>query len=130
MAEGMVTTPTGRQFAFPNSQRRKGGGITHFTAVKNYPVQSVSTDIVQLTLLLVEGEMRKLQLKSLIVNTVHDSIVVDVHPNEETEVKNCIKTVEKMLRESFLQYFEVDFLIPLVLESKIGRNWMELRECA
>lgn len=130
MAEGMVTTPTGRQFAFPNSQRRKGGGITHFTAVKNYPVQSVSTDIVQLTLLLVESEMRKLQLKSLIVNTVHDSIVVDVHPNEETEVKNCIKTVEKMLRESFLQYFEVDFLIPLVLESKIGRNWMELQECA
>lgn len=101
MAKGMVTTPTGRQFAFPNSQRRKGGGITHFTAVKNYPVQSVSTDIVQLTLLLVESEMRKLQLKSLIVNTVHDSIVVDVHPNEETEVKNCIKTVEKILRVFF-----------------------------
>ena len=102
---------------------------TRCTNQKNYHVQRFATaDVVPVVLL--EIEKRLQDCASCIVNTVHDSIVVDVHPNEETEVKNCIKTVEKILRESFLQYFEVDFLIPLVLESKIGRNWMELQKCA
>ena len=128
MATGMVTTPTGRQFAFPKAERRQGGTITYFTAVKNYPVQSISTDIVQLTLLLVEEEMRKKNLKSIIVNSVHDSIVVDTYPNEQDQVKDCITIVEQRLRESFLQKFEVDFNVPLMLECKIGSNWMELQE--
>ena len=128
MATGMVTTPTGRQFAFPKAERRQGGTITYFTAVKNYPVQSISTDIVQLTLLLAEEEMRKKNLKSIIVNSVHDSIVVDTYPNEQDQVKDCITIVEQRLRESFLQKFEVDFNVPLMLECKIGNNWMELQE--
>jgi DNA polymerase-1 len=128
MATGMVTTPTGRQFAFPKAERRQGGTITYFTAVKNYPVQSISTDIVQLTLLLVEEEMRKKNLKSIIVNSVHDSIVVDTYPNEKDEVKDCITIVEQRLRDVFLQKFEVDFTVPLMLECKIGHNWMELQE--
>jgi len=128
MSTGMVTTATGRQFAFPNAERRNGGGITHFTAVKNYPVQSISTDVVQLTLLLTEKLMRRNDLKSVIVNTVHDSIVIDVHPSEVEAVKNTVEEVEKILRESFLYTFEVDFSIPLILESKIGKNWMDLQE--
>ena len=128
MSTGMVTTPTGRQFAFPKAERRQGGTITYFTAVKNYPVQSISTDIVQLTLLLVEEEMRKRKLKSMIVNSVHDSIVVDTYFSEKDHVKSCIMYVEQQLRKSFLQKFEVDFTVPLVLECKIGNNWMELQE--
>ena len=128
MSTGMVITPTGRQFAFPKAERRQGGTITYFTAVKNYPVQSISTDIVQLTLLLVEEEMRKRNLKSIIVNCVHDSIVVDTYPNEKEQVINCIIFMEQQLRQSFLQRFEVDFTVPLVLECKIGNNWMELQE--
>jgi DNA polymerase I-like protein with 3'-5' exonuclease and polymerase domains len=62
MSTGMVTTPTGRQFSFPSAERRANGGITYFTAIKNYPVQSISTDIVQLTLLMVE----KISLKALL----------------------------------------------------------------
>ena len=66
----MVTTPTGRQFAFPDAKRRGNGGITYFTSIKNYPVQSVATDIVQFTLLLVEKRIQKKQLRSMIVNSI------------------------------------------------------------
>jgi len=130
MATGMVTTPTGRQFAFPNAKRRSNGGITYFTAVKNYPVQSVSTDIVQLTLLLVEERMQKKQLKSMIVNSVHDSVVIDTYPNEELEVKNCIEEVEKALRLILNTKFEVNFDVPLIMDCKIGNNWMEVIDYA
>ena len=126
----MVTTPTGRQFAFPNAERRQGGTITYFTAVKNYPVQSISTDVVQMTLLLVEEEMRKRQLKSMIVNSVHDSIVIDAYPNEEGEVKDCILKVEQSIRHQFLVKFQVDFDVPLIMDCKIGKNWMDLEEYA
>ena len=83
---------------------------------------------MQLTLLLTEKLMRRNDLKSVIVNTVHDSIVIDVHPSEVEAVKNTVEEVEKILRESFLYTFEVDFSIPLILESKIGKNWMDLQE--
>jgi len=126
MSTGMVTTPTGRQFAFPDAKRRSNGGITYFTAVKNYPVQSVSTDIVQLTLLLVEDTMQKKSLKSMIVNSVHDSVVIDTHPDEEYQVQQCIKEVEHQLHSMIQIKFEVDFDVPLVMDCKIGDNWMEV----
>ena len=126
MATGKVTTPTGRQFAFPDAKRRPQGGITHFTAVKNYPVQSLSTDIVQLTLLLVEQNMRRNNLQSVIVNSVHDSIVIDTYPDEEERVKDTITNAEQQLRDVFLQKFEVDFDVPLVLDCKSGTNWMNV----
>ena len=128
MSTGMVTTPTGRQFEFPNVKRKSGGTITHFTAVKNYPVQSISTDIVQITLLLVERLMRNKKLNSIIVNSVHDSIVVDVYPKEEEAVIECIAMAEQRLRTAFLINFEVDFSVPLIIDCKIGKNWMELSE--
>ena len=126
MSTGMVTTPTGRQFAFPNAKRRSNGGITFFTAVKNYPVQSVSTDIVQLTLLLVEEQLQKKLLKSMIVNSVHDSVVIDTHPDEEVYVQQCIKQVEHRLRNMLNVKFQMNFDIPLVMDCKIGNNWMEV----
>ena len=126
MATGMVTTPTGRQFAFPDAKRRPYGGITHFTSIKNYPVQSLSTDIVQLTLLLVEYNMRKRNLHSVIVNSVHDSIVVDTYENEENEVVSAIQEAEQNLREEFLGKFQVDLDVPLTIECKMGPNWMDV----
>tara|TARA_R110000823_G_scaffold2393_2_gene9723 strand:+ start:58 stop:798 length:741 start_codon:yes stop_codon:yes gene_type:complete len=126
MSTGMVTTPTGRQFAFPDAKRRSNGGITYFTAVKNYPVQSVSTDIVQLTLLLVEDIIQKKSLKSMIVNSVHDSVVIDTHPDEEYQVQQCIKEVEHQLHSMLQIKFEMNFDVPLVMDCKIGDNWMEV----
>ena len=130
MSTGMVTTPTGRQFKFPDVKRKEGGTITHFTAVKNYPVQSISTDIVQTALLLVECVMRDKKLNSIIVNSVHDSIVVDVYPKEEQLVRECITIAEQKLRTVFFSNFKVNFSVPLIIDCKMGKNWMELNEYA
>mgnify|MGYP003782816117 FL=1 len=122
-----ITTPSGRQFAFPNVNRRKNGTITEFTAVKNYPVQSFATaDIVPTVLLEIEKNMRP--LNSLVVNSVHDSIVIDIHPDEEQQVIDIINDVNSNLKSIIDQKFNINFNVPLLLEAKIGVNWLEQQE--
>ena len=38
---GKIKTPSGREFAWPDVQRRRNGSVTYFTQIKNYPVQSL-----------------------------------------------------------------------------------------
>lgn len=122
-----ITTPSGRQFAFPDVKRRKDGTITSFTAVKNYPVQSFATaDIVPAVLLEIYRGMS--ELRSCIVNSVHDSIVIDIHPDEEQQVMGVIESVNGSLKEIIDKRFGIDFNVPLLLEAKIGYNWLEQKD--
>ena len=122
-----ITTPSGRQFSFPDVKRRKNGTITNFTAVKNYPVQSFATaDIVPAVLLEIDDRMRN--LKSCIVNSVHDSIVIDIHPNEVGLVLSTIDEINNSLYSIILERFDIEFNVPLLLEPKIGVNWLDQKE--
>jgi DNA polymerase I-like protein with 3'-5' exonuclease and polymerase domains len=59
---------------------------------------------------------------------VHDSIVVDVHPEEEPDVLKVIDSVQKDLVTLINKRWEIDFNVPLALEAKIGDNWLEQNE--
>jgi DNA polymerase I-like protein with 3'-5' exonuclease and polymerase domains len=124
-----ITTPSGRQFSFPDVERRRSGSISHFTQIKNYPVQSFATaDIVPLILVNIEDRLQS--LNSCIVNTVHDSIVIDVHPDEINKVVHTIKTINQDIINIVNQQFGIDFNVPLLLESKIGNNWLDTKDVA
>ena len=124
-----ITTPSGRQFSFPDVERRRSGSVSHFTQIKNYPVQSFATaDIVPL--ILVHMEQRLKLLNSCIVNTVHDSIVIDVHPDEINKVVFIIKSINQDITNIVNTQFGIDFNVPLLLESKIGDNWLDTKDIA
>jgi DNA polymerase I-like protein with 3'-5' exonuclease and polymerase domains len=124
---GMITTPSGRQFSFPDVQRKRNGTVSHFTQIKNYPVQSFATaDIVPLVLVHIEKELDK--HKSCVVNTVHDSIVIDVHPSEEDVVLNIIRDTNKSLINMINLEFSIQFDVPLLLEAKMGSNWLDTKD--
>jgi len=124
-----ITTPSGREFAFPLVERRSNGSVTFFTQIKNFPVQSFATaDIVPVVLLDIEKQLDKLQ--SCIVNTVHDSIVIDVHPDEEQDVINVIKNTNGSLKEIVDKQFNINLNVPLELEAKIGYNWLDTKDIA
>jgi DNA polymerase I-like protein with 3'-5' exonuclease and polymerase domains len=124
---GVVKTPSHREFAFPHVTRRWNGDPTHFTQIKNYPVQSFATaDIVPLALLYMEELLSNRM--SCIVNTVHDSIVVDVHPEEEEYVIEIIESTNNSLHSLIFRQWGVDFNVPLLLEAKIGDNWLDIKE--
>jgi len=119
-----ITTPSGREFAFPDVVRKSTGRVSHFTQIKNYPVQSFATaDIVPIALLHIDELLKGMQ--SCIVNTVHDSIVIDVHPNEESQVINIIDETNNVLPQLIAARWGVDFNVPLLLEAKIGPNWLD-----
>ena len=122
-----ITTPSGRQFSFPNVKRRRNGTITDFTAVKNYPVQSFATaDIVPAVLIEINKKLAPMQ--SMLVNSVHDSVVIDVHPDEEQQVKSLICDMNDELKSLIDDKFKIDFNVPLLLEAKMGVNWLEQQE--
>ena len=122
-----ITTPSGREFSFPDVKRRKNGTVTNFTAIKNYPVQSFATaDIVPAVLL--EINKRMSGLESQIVNSVHDSIVIDIHPDEEEHVLSVIGSVNDDLKDIIDKKFNINFNVPLLLEAKIGVNWLDQKE--
>lgn len=125
----MITTPSGRQYAFPNVVRKINGTVSYFTQIKNYPVQGFATaDIVPVVLLEMERLLEPMQ--SCIVNTVHDSIVVDVHPDEEEQVINLVKSMNDNLSNLINMAFAVTLNVPMLLEAKIGNNWLDTKDVA
>jgi len=124
-----IITPSGREFAFPDVVRKSTGRVSHFTQIKNYPVQSFATaDIVPIALLHIDELLKGLQ--SCIVNTVHDSIVIDVHPDEEAKVISIIDATNEALPKLIAARWGVNFNVPLLLEAKIGPNWLDTKDIA
>ena len=124
-----IVAPSGREYAFPDVERRASGRVSHFTQIKNYPVQGFATgDIVPLCLLHIEYLLRG--KNSCIVNTVHDSIVIDVHPDEEDQVINIINSTNEELPQLITTRWGINFNVPLLLESKIGPNWLDTKDVA
>jgi DNA polymerase-1 len=122
-----ITTPSGRQYAFPDVERRLNGQPSHFTMIKNYPVQGFATgDIVPVVLL--EMHKRLEPLQSCLVNTVHDSTVVDVHPHEKNKVIEIISQMNKDLDKIIEEAYDVKMNVPMLLEAKIGPNWLDTKD--
>ena len=126
LGTGKIRTPSGREFSFPDVVRRSNGSVTYFTQIKNFPVQSFATaDIVPISLIYIDKMLGINQMQSCIVNTVHDSIVIDVHPNEKDKVLRVIKAANDSLIQIVNRKWNIDFNLPLLLEAKIGDNWLD-----
>lgn len=134
---GHYTNPTGRIFTFREFDApdflRKRGQRTSFspTQCKNYPVQSFATgDIVPLMLghiykLLMTDE--KLRGKCLLIGTVHDSVVFDVHPDVLDYAARTIKTLMERTPEFVERYLCVPFDMPLHCDIDIGEGaWYDM----
>ena len=119
-----ITNVSGRQYAFPNVRRRDNGMPSHFTMIKNYPVQGFATgDIVPIVL----NELHELlqPYNSVVVNSVHDSMVVDIHPDEEQQVIDIIELLNNDINALVKKTYNVEMNVPLLLEAKIGSNWLD-----
>ena len=124
----MITLPTGRQYAFPSVERKPWGGTSFSTQIKNYPVQGFATgDIVPLACINIQELVNKHKLRSMLINTVHDSVVADIHPDEEDMMIKLMHTGSLQVVDSLKETYGIDFNIPLDTEIKIGHNWLDLR---
>jgi len=72
--------------------------------------------------------MKEKGVKSLLINTVHDSIVVDGHPDEIQTMTKILDRATKDVIESLYEFYNVEFNVPLDTELKVGPNWLEMQE--
>ena len=126
-----MKTETGRLYVFKEYLSKFSDTKTHTfspTELKNYPVQGLATgDIVPMMLGIL---FRKLVGRDdvKLVNTVHDSILLDV---KDTVLTTIIKEVKQTLNNTH-KYFEATFNKPLALKLtagvQVGKNWYDMEE--
>jgi DNA polymerase I-like protein with 3'-5' exonuclease and polymerase domains len=127
ISEGSVTLYTGQQFAFPGTERLASGSASNAPAIKNYPVQGLAGGcIMPLALIRLQSAFSKKGIKSLIINTVHDSVVIDVYPGEEDIVTRLAHRAMSDVTSTFESYYGVKWSIPFGVDLEIGYNWLEM----
>ena len=124
LKNGTVQTPSGRQYFWPNARRYGNGRISNATQVVNYPVQGFGNDLVQLACVRALRRFKETQLESLLVLTVHDSIVVDTHPDEVEQVSNILHWAMKDVLDEASERWGASFALPLTIEISSGKNWL------
>lgn len=124
-----IELPSGRQYAFPNARWTEWGTATERTAICNYPVQGFATaDLLPTALVRLDRMMRTRNLLSVICNTVHDSIVLDVHPDEKEACINLLAACMLAIPTETLNRYGFEYDMPVGIELKLGKNWLDLEE--
>ena len=127
ITEGSVTLYTGQQFAFPGTERLASGAASNAPAIKNYPVQGLAGGcIMPLALIRLQSAFSKKGIKSLIINTVHDSVVIDVYPGEEDIVSKLAHRAMSDVTSTFESYYDVKWDVPFGVDLEMGYNWLEM----
>ena len=123
----VITLPSGRQYAFPDARWTKYGTATHRTNICNYPVQGFATaDLLPAALVRLDKLFMENELQSVICNTVHDSIVIDCHPDEKDIVVRLMREAMLSLPEETMRRYGIEYDMPVEIEIKMGDNWLDL----
>jgi DNA polymerase-1 len=131
---GYIESVFGRREYLPyiNDRRDKGQANQAKRAAKNMPVQSTASDTLTMALPMIDAEMQKAGLKSLLVNTVHDSILLDVYPDEVDDVAALCKDVMENIAKYAKMYMpSIDFSwlrVPLKVDIEVGTHYGTLEE--
>lgn len=123
-----IRLPSGREYSFPFTKRYPSGGVSGGTQIKNYPVQGFATaDIVLVATIALYRRFMNEGLRSLLINEVHDSIVVDTHPDEIDIAPLIMKEVMLSVPALLKERYDYDFTTPLSVEIKQGVNWLDMK---
>tara|TARA_R100001163_G_scaffold3495_4_gene5158 strand:- start:919 stop:2484 length:1566 start_codon:yes stop_codon:yes gene_type:complete len=124
-AHKSLCLPTGRKYKFPWAKVNTYGNVAGATKIKNYPVQGFATaDIVPLATVNLWKAMQG--MKSLLINQVHDSLVVDCYPGEEKQMIAIMRESMLGVLDELSSRFKYEFSVPLAIEVKQGPNWLDM----
>lgn len=116
-------TPCERYYSFPFAQRLVDGLVAGHTQIKNYSVQGFGWDIMAMAMIDIFWRMKALKLKSMLILTVHDSLLADCYPGEEAQVKQCFEEGFGNITNILKQRFNIDNIVPFDFEIGMGENW-------
>ena len=114
----------GFTFFFPECHRTSSGYVQNSTNIKNYPVQHFATaEIIPIAVVYMWHAMK--HMESFLVNTIHDSVISEVHPDEHQQFRDYSKHAFTTCVYHYLkQVYDVEFNVPLGIGVKIGEpSW-------
>lgn len=128
----VIPSITGRKYSFverdaPDFLVQKGK-MTSFkpTEIKNYPVQGLATaDIVPIMVGKLFSKLIHHRDKCVMINTIHDSVMLDVRKEHEEYVTHLVKSYLEMVREVMKEIFNLNFNVPIKVETKSGSSWWD-----
>lgn len=133
--KGTWQSPTGtlygwRSWDAPKFMKERGIDDTFSPPeIKNYPTQGTGGEIVQMVLgVLFRYFMKKNNWdnKACMVNTVHDCIWFDLHPDVADEVLGVSKHIMESVPQLLKHFFGIDCPVPFPVDVEIGDNMLEL----
>ena len=120
-----LTTEWGMRYYWPDTELRPSGYITNTTSIYNYPVQAFATaEIIPCAIISAWHRMRDMQ--SFLVNTVHDSIIAELHPDErqlwaEVAEQCLIRDAYSLIRS----LYGIRLTVPLGAGVMVSSRWAD-----
>jgi DNA polymerase I-like protein with 3'-5' exonuclease and polymerase domains len=121
---------TGFQFFFPYTRVSRSGYQEDTTSICNYPVQSFATaDVIPIALVYTWLAMKQAKLQATIVNTIHDSIIIEAPKDEEEKLNEIlIDSFTTKVYNYLSSNYGIDMTTPLGVGIKWGKFWSEGEE--
>lgn len=122
---GKLRTITGLELFFPGTEMKSDGYVTNTPNIYNYPIQSLATaDIIPIGVVYLWHRLNGTTHR--VVNTVHDSAVVEV---DRGNVFQYMYHAERAFTLDVYRYLEqvyqITFNVPLGVECKVGEYWSD-----
>ena len=128
-----LTTEWGMRYYWPRAKFRRDGTLNCKTSVYNYPVQAFATaEIIPIAVVFFWHRVQAEGLgdKIVLVNTIHDSIVAELHPDHVDDFRRIAKLA---FTHDVYRYLELVYnvrfdFVPLGVGITVGEHWTEGQE--
>ncbi len=114
LSTGYLSIPSGREYDY--RQILQEPEWFYLPKIKNYPVQGFGADIVMVARISLFRRWKAEYGK--MVNTIHDSIVLDTNPKEWYNISMVVKEVFKDLPTNLSKMYDINWDLPLEVELK------------
>ena len=127
LSSKQLRIPSGLIFYWPSTKMQRSGYVVNRESICNYPVQSFATaDIVPIAVVHQWHRMKQNSMRSFIVNTVHDSSISEVAPEEQELYKEITEQSFTNDVYNYLSHvYGLDFDVELEAEVEFSHHWAE-----
>jgi DNA polymerase I-like protein with 3'-5' exonuclease and polymerase domains len=138
VGRGWMGSLTGKRYVFTEDDApeflRNKGKLTSFrpTQIKNYEVQGFAGEILKLVI----GDLYRnikfdgcLADKALLVNTVHDSVLLDVKKEVLGRAIGLVRSSIEAAPWLLYRTYGIEFDLPIKSDISVGSDWQNMRKC-